>query len=193
MSTSAPFWVHPRASQSSRPKSNEPFHARHEHGTLPFLSIIALSHSMDAHSQLYGSHHAVSRHTSALARYARRRLDSLKHTNGRALVQQYHSHSQEGSRGPTISLTLHTPTAGSQPIGHKHLENLASLAGFQIRAGGLCNTGVLARVGGLSDDELEGLWRSGRVCGDGRECELSFSFFIANFALGQRSLEETLV
>lgn len=177
LSTEAPFWVHTRASSSSSEKALKNIHTRHEHGTLPFLSIIALNHAMDAHNRIYGSHVNVSKHAAAVAAYARRVLDSLIHANGQPLVQRHLSHSsppsnsssdtKESDQGPIISFTLRTPSA--KVVGHKHLENLATLAGFQIRTGGLCNTGVLARVAGLSDWELEELFVAGRVCGDGRE------------------------
>lgn len=190
LSTEAPFWVHPRAFSSSSHKNSKEnvapqnIHARHEHGTLPFLSIIALGHAMDAHNRTYGTHDNVSKHTAAVTAHAHRALDSLIHANGQPLVHRYQSHSfppsdgspdmKESVHGPIISFTLYTPSA--KAIGHKHLENLATIAGFQIRTGGLCNTGVLARVAGLSDWELEELYVAGRVCGDGRECDLSLFF-----------------
>ncbi|KAG6916536.1 hypothetical protein DXG01_006419 [Tephrocybe rancida] len=62
-----------------------------------------------------------------------------------------------------------------------HTHHLATLArnamtslkhwdtNIQLRTGGLCNTGVMARISGLSDRELEALWEEGRVCGDAVE------------------------
>jgi hypothetical protein len=66
--------------------------------------------------------------------------------------------------GPVIGLTLFEPNGS--PIGHNHVERLTTIAGIQLPTGGMCNTGVLAWVSGLEDEELKELYEGGRVCGD---------------------------
>lgn len=114
----------------------------------------------------------MSKHTAYVAGLAREQLSTLHHANGQPLVRlQVAPPSVSGFKledaGPIIAFSLLDPHGSL--IGHKHVENLATLAGFQLRTGGLCNTGVLARVSGLDDGELEELYKSGRVCGDEQE------------------------
>ncbi|KAG6879539.1 hypothetical protein C0992_001687 [Termitomyces sp. T32_za158] len=185
ISVSSPYWIHPRGSKDTG-TSVGLVHERFEHGTVPYLSIIALGCAIDSHQRLFtpplnstllapsSSLRAVSHHTHYLADLARASMASLKHWDNTPLVR---IHKGEGSElweddGPTIAFTLNTPSSSSsrpRHIGHIHLLNLATLANIQLRAGGLCNTGVLARVSGLSDRELFKLWEDGRVCGDSVE------------------------
>jgi molybdenum cofactor sulfurtransferase len=135
---------------------------------------------MNTHARLYGSLANVSKHAGFVAGLAREQLSMVHHANGQPLVRQ-HSILPSGlsflqDAGPTIGFSLLDPHGAL--IGHKHLENLATVAGFQIRTGGLCNTGVLARVSGLDDDELKELYEGGRVCGDDR----TFPYLIVSLA-----------
>ena len=45
--------------------------------------------------------------------------------------------------------------------GHNRVEHLISIARIQIRTGGMCHTGVRARLGGVNDDELTELYQGG--------------------------------
>ncbi|KAG6878050.1 putative secondary metabolism biosynthetic enzyme [Termitomyces sp. T159_Od127] len=185
ISVSSPYWIHPRGSQYTG-ISGGLVHERFENGTAPYLSVVALGCAMDSHQRLFSpplnstipspssSLRAVSHHTHFLADLTRASMLSLKHWDDTPLVR---IHKGEGSElweddGPTIAFTLYTPSSSSNKsrcIGHTHLLNLATLANIQLRTGGLCNTGVLARVSGLSDRELFKLWEDGRVCGDAVE------------------------
>jgi molybdenum cofactor sulfurtransferase len=83
------------------------------------------------------------------------------------VVQQHRAFS--GSKyleepGPIIGFSLLGPS--SEFIGHVHLEQLATVNGFQIRTGGLCNTGVLTSAFDLSDQDLMDEYNSGRTCWD---------------------------
>jgi molybdenum cofactor sulfurtransferase len=162
ISVSSPFWSRPRRSLIPGP-----IHERFEDGTLPFLNIIALGHALDTHRRLYRSHRHVSKHVSALLRFATRELSLIHHANGRPVVQQHRAFS--GSKyleepGPIIGFSLLGPS--SEFIGHVHLEQLATVNGFQIRTGGLCNTGVLTSAFDLSDQDLMDEYNSGRTCWD---------------------------
>lgn len=127
---------------------------------------------MNTHYRLFGSRSNVSEHSTAfIASFARDELSSLCHANGQPLVRLHQSFNIPLSSsflledpGPIIGLTLFEPN--SSPIGHNHVERLTAIAGIQLRTGGMCNTGVLARVSGLEDEELKELCEGGRVCGD---------------------------
>jgi molybdenum cofactor sulfurtransferase len=126
---------------------------------------------MNTHYHLFGSHSNVSKHASFVAGFARRQLSTLFHANGQPLVRLHQSFDipQNSSfllenPGPVIGLTLFEPNGC--PIGHNHVERLTTIAGIQLRTGGMRNTGVLARLSGLEDEELKELYEGGRVCGD---------------------------
>ncbi|KAJ6519329.1 molybdenum cofactor sulfurase [Mycena sanguinolenta] len=165
ISVSSPFWSQPRRSLVPGP-----IHERFEDGTLPFLNIIALDHALDTHKRLYKSHRHVSKHVSALLRFATRELSLIQHVNGCPVVQQHRAF--DGSEyleepGPTIGFSLLDPL--SEFIGHIYLEQLATVNGFHIRTGGLCNTGVLASVFDISDQDLLDEFHRGRSCWDDEE------------------------
>ncbi|KAJ7102423.1 molybdenum cofactor sulfurase [Mycena belliarum] len=165
ISVSSPLWSRPRRSLLPGP-----IHERFEDGTVPFLGIIALGIAMDSHRRLYKSQRHVSAHVSALLRFVTHELSLIKHHNGRPVVKQ---HCAFGSAayvvepGPIIGFSLLGPS--SEFVGHVHLEQLANLNGFQIRTGGLCNTGVLSSALHLSDQDLMDEYARGRSCWDDKE------------------------
>lgn len=95
---------------------------------------------MNSHNRLYGSHMNVSKHVAYVAQLARDRLASLVHANGQLLVRFHHSFLDPPSSvklqdpGPIIGFSLLDPHGSL--IGHRHLENLLTIGGFQIRTGG---------------------------------------------------------
>ncbi|KAJ7748528.1 molybdenum cofactor sulfurase [Mycena maculata] len=165
ISVSSPFWSKPRRSLLPGP-----VHERFEDGSLPFLSIIALRHALDTHRRLYKSHRHVSEHVSTLRRFAARELSLLQHANGTPVVKQHHAFGTVKylqDPGPIIGFSLVDPS--SEFIGHVHLEQLATINGFQIRTGGLCNTGVLCGALDISDQDLLDEYSRGRSCWDDEE------------------------
>lgn len=162
LSTSSPFWVSRRRSPN--------IHERLEVGTLDFLGIISLGHALDTHARLFTSHSAVSRHGSALSMLASHELSLLRHANGRPVVEQHRPRSLEPP-GPTIGFSL-LDAEGSH-VGHVHLDRLATINGFQMRTGGLCNTGVWTTAFDFSDEDLLALHEKGRACWDDGESRMS--------------------
>ncbi|KAJ7456499.1 molybdenum cofactor sulfurase [Mycena latifolia] len=165
ISVSSPFWSRPRRSLEPGP-----IHERLEDGTLPFLSIIALGLAMDTHRRLYKSQRHVSKHVSALLQFATHELSLIKHANGHPVVRQHRAFGAVKyleEPGPILGFSLLGPS--SEFIGHVHLEQLANLNGFQIRTGGLCNTGVLASALDISDQDLMDEYARGRSCWDDEE------------------------
>ncbi|KAF8213638.1 pyridoxal phosphate-dependent transferase [Mycena galopus ATCC 62051] len=165
VSVSSPFWSQPRRSLVPGP-----IHERFEDGTLPFLNIIALGHALDTHRRLYKSHGHVSKHVSGLLRFATRELSLIYHANGRPVVQQHRAFGSSEyleEPGPTIGFSLLDPS--SEFVGHVYLEQLATVNGFQIRTGGLCNTGLLASVFDITDQDFADEYDRGRSCWDDEE------------------------
>ncbi|KAF7340084.1 Molybdenum cofactor sulfurase [Mycena venus] len=165
ISVFSPFWSQPRRSLVPGP-----IHERFEDGTLPFLNIIALGHALDTHRRLYQSHRHVSKHVSALLRFTTRELSLIHHANGRPVVRLHRAFGNSEyleEPGPTIGFSLFGPS--SEFVGHVHLEQLATINGFQIRTGGLCNTGALASAFDISDQDLMYEYNRGRSCWDDEE------------------------
>lgn len=160
-------------------------HERFEDGTLPFLNIIALGHALDTHRRLYKSQSHVSKHVTALRRFATHELSLLKHANGRPVFLQHHAFGAskflEGP-GPIIGFSLLGPSTDPEFIGHVHLDQLATINGFHIRTGGLCNTGVLASSLNLSDQDLVAEYARGRACWDDGTFLLNFFSTFSTFA-----------
>jgi molybdenum cofactor sulfurtransferase len=166
-------WHAPRGSitaTSSRSRVSEPIHGRFEHGTLPYLDIIALDHAFDAHARIFGSLDSVSRRVTALTKMAVDAMTSLRHANGRpvCIVHEALGTKSGGGRvddyGPTIAFTLLRQSG--ELVGHVELSELAAINNVHIRTGGLCNTGVLSAVVGLSDKDIRANYVRGRVCWD---------------------------
>ncbi|KAJ7124827.1 molybdenum cofactor sulfurase [Mycena crocata] len=161
ISVGAPFRSQPRRGS---------IHEQFEDGTLPFLSIVALRQALATHQRLYKSQRHVSKHVSTLLRFATRELSLTRHANGSPVVKQHFAFGASKlleEPGPTIGFSLLGPT--SEYIGHVHLEQLATVNGFQIRTGGICNTGVLASALNISDADLMDEYARGRTCWDDEE------------------------
>ncbi|KAJ7071388.1 molybdenum cofactor sulfurase [Mycena amicta] len=166
ISVSSPFWSHPR-----RSKIPGPLHERFEDGTLPFLNIIALNCALETYRKLFKSHNHISRHVSALLQFATREMASIRHANGRPVIRQHRAFGSLGNLeepGGIIGFSVLDPA--SEYVGHVTVEQLATVNGFHIRTGGLCNTGVvLASAFNISDEEILDEYDRGRSCWDDEE------------------------
>lgn len=102
-----------------------------EDGTASFLSIASIRHGFRILNTLKIS--SISRHTSSLARYLRRTLESLKHENGADVCVLYGEDDSKVSvkKGPIVSFNMKRPD-GSW-FGYREVEKLASLSGLQLR------------------------------------------------------------
>jgi molybdenum cofactor sulfurtransferase len=150
-------------------------HSRFEHGTLPFLDIIALDHALDAHRRLFGSLDSVSRRLASLTRSAVDAMSDLRHANGRPVCLIHRTGRGRYSPakddmdyyGPTIAFTL--LRSSGDLVGHVELDELAAINNVHIRTGDLCNTGVFSRALGLTDSDIQANYARGRVCWDDEE------------------------
>ena len=142
-----------------------------EDGTVPFHSIIALSSALSIHTQLYGSMSNISRHTTFLAGKAYDALSDLRHGNGAPVCKFYGIDIPDGDawvdRGPLIAFNL--LDSYGRWIGTSEVERLAVIKNIQLRTGGLCNPGGIARHLDLSSDEMRKNFASGQRCDDGHD------------------------
>lgn len=151
--------------------SGETWHAkkatlneRLEEGTLPFHNILALDHAMRKHLELFGGMRRIARHTAYLRRKTWNYLKRTRHGNGTCIARLYEDET-EGHYGPIMAFNLqdssgklHSPT---------EVEKLCVVKGIQLRTGGLCNPGGVARHLELTDEQIRYNYLSGHRCGGG--------------------------
>ncbi|KAJ4297191.1 hypothetical protein N0V88_004109 [Collariella sp. IMI 366227] len=142
-------------------------HERLEDGTLPIHSIIALDAAFDVHKQLFGSMRDVAAHTSFLSRRLYHGLKSLRHGNREPVFVLYSpdpevNNSDIGS-GPVIAFNIRNSLGAWVSL--TEIEKLATLKGFHIRTGGVCNPGGIASALGLQPWEMMQNFSSGFRCG----------------------------
>lgn len=141
---------------------------RHEDGTLPFHSIIALKSAMAVHSRLYGSMANISAHTSHLVEYLFQQMKLLKHGNGLTLCTIYAggdpAYGDSKRQGPIIAFNL-SDRAGNW-IRKSDVEQLAIANSIQLRTGGVCNPGGIADSLNLSPTEMKDNYAEGLRCGN---------------------------
>ncbi|KAI9024729.1 molybdenum cofactor sulfurase [Hyaloraphidium curvatum] len=146
-STGSPFWVTRRRGAGYKPT----VHERLEAGTLPFLDIVGLGHALDTHRALYGSHSLVSAHATSLASFVADALGALRHANGSPVFRRHMGYYLE-QPGATIGFSL-LDSRGAHS-GHVQFDRLATINGFQLRTGRLCNTGAWISAAGFDDEDL---------------------------------------
>lgn len=142
-------------------------HERLEDGTLPIHSIIALDAALDVHKQLFGSMQDIACHTSFLASRLHRHLEGLQHGNGEPVCVIYSADPQGecngAASGPIIAFNI-CNSFGAW-ISLTEIEKLATLKGFHLRTGGVCNPGGIASILGLQPWEMRQNFSSGFRCG----------------------------
>jgi len=142
-------------------------HERLEDGTLPVHSIIALDAALDVHKRLFGSMRGIAAHTSFLSKRLYSGLSSLKHGTGAPVCVMYSPNleSRENSlgSGPIIAFNIRNNLGAWVSLAE--VEKLASLKGFHIRTGGVCNPGGIASALGLEPWEMRQNFSSGFRCG----------------------------
>lgn len=149
-------------------KKTSSLHSSLEDGTVPFHNILALKSALSVHAQFYGSMSNISRHTTFLAQKAYEALSSLRHANGAAVCKFYGIDLLDCqawvNRGPLIAFNL--LDSRGHWVGASEVEKLAIVKNIQLRTGGLCNPGGIARHLNLSADEMRKNFASGQRCGD---------------------------
>lgn len=139
-----------------------------EDGTPPFHNIIALESALEIHQRLYTSMDHVSQHTTQLAKIMYERLSALSHHNGARLCTIYQDRSSKygdgKTQGPTIAFNVQDMKG--RWIGKSQFEKLAILNGIQLRTGGVCNPGGIARFLNFTPQEMMNNFQEGVRCGN---------------------------
>lgn len=149
-------------------------HERLEDGTLPVHSIMALDSAISVHKQLFGSMSRVASHVSCLTTRLYAGLQELRHCNGDRVCEMYSLGPQENlhdsthchSRcaiGSIVAFNMRNQ-AGAW-ISLAEVEKLASLKGFHIRTGSVCNPGGIASALNLQAWEIKRNFSVGFRCG----------------------------
>ncbi|KAL2184183.1 PLP-dependent transferase [Thermothelomyces heterothallicus CBS 203.75] len=164
-------------------------HERLEDGTLPIHNIIALDPALDVHKRLFGSMRDVASHTSFLAKRLYRGLGSLRHGNGKPVCVLYSCDPESvgdglGS-GPVIAFNIRDGLGSWVSLAE--VEKLASLKGFHIRTGGVCNPGGIASALGLEPWEMKQNFSSGFRCGTDKDIMAGNPTGIIRASLGAMS------
>jgi len=137
-------------------------HSALEEGTLPFHNILALDHAMAVHNELFGPMKQVANHAQFLTRAARRALRGLLHANG-AEVCEIYGPTNTSDCGSLVAFNLKDSTG--KVLSASEVEKLCTVKGIQLRTGGLCNPGGIARHLGLLPEHIRRNYDAGRRCG----------------------------
>ncbi len=108
-----------------------------EDGTLNFLSIAAVPLGLDFIEKI--GIDAISRHVTHMAARLLDGLESIRHTNGRPVIELYGPQSTEG-RGGTFSFNIVTPSG--REIDCAVVEARANRENISLRTGCFCNPGA---------------------------------------------------
>jgi molybdenum cofactor sulfurtransferase len=193
-----------------------------EEGTVPFHSVVALGHALDAMRRVFGGVAAVGAHTAALTRELHAGLAALRHKGGAPLVRV---HNEPGARfgdpevqGATVAFSVlgapAAPTAssassssaasechgdekrehGDQPaFGYGAVERLADARAIYVRSGSLCNPGGFAAYLGWSAAQLAAALAAGHSCSNPREAALGKPTGVVRVSLGACSSRADVV
>lgn len=176
-------------SEAWRARKEMVLHDAVEDGTLAFHNIIALGIAMRVHEKIYGSMNNVSRYTTNLAKLLYQKLCLLSHENGVAFCNIYKDASSEygdsQTQGPSIAFNVRNSNGGW--IGKSRFEQLGLINNIQIRTGGVCNPGGIARYLDLSPNELRDNFAEGVRCGSGLDEMFGKPTGIVRVSLGAMS------
>ena len=134
-----------------------------ERGTQHFQGILVLPSQLRLLRSL-GSDAQRHRHAMSLAREAFLRLQSLRHENGRSLVETFGF--QERGQGPSLALQLRYEDGSVVPYGE--VARAAEKRKVLLRTGCHCNPGGCQRYLELKDQDVRHFYSTGKVCGDDR-------------------------
>ena len=149
-------------------RKNTYLHEALEDGTPAFHNILALDSALDIHQRLYSSMKHVSRHTNHLAKTLHEGLSVLSHCNGIPLCTIYQdrnsTYGDGKTQGPTIALNIQD--RNGRWIGKSIFEQLAIMNGIQLRTGGVCNPGGIARLLNFTPQQMRNNFEDGLRCGN---------------------------
>ncbi|KAI1329596.1 MOSC N-terminal beta barrel domain-containing protein [Xylariaceae sp. FL0255] len=146
-------------------QKSQSLHEAVEDGTLPIHNIIALDSAFHIHRKLYGSMADIAFHTAFLLDSLHTRLKDIRHGNGEPVCIMYSPSSESHeNNGPILAFNLRNDLGAW--ISLAEFEKLATLKGFHVRTGGLCNPGGVAAALGLEPWEMKENFSAGFRCGN---------------------------
>lgn len=142
-------------------------HERLEDGTLPIHSIIALDAAIHIHRTLFGPICDVASHVSYLTGRLHHGLGKLQHGSGALVCEIYSPQPDQVTKsqlvGPIVAFNMRNQARAWLSLAE--VEKLASLKGFHIRTGGVCNPGGIASALNLQPWEIKRNFSAGFRCG----------------------------
>lgn len=143
-------------------------HEAVEDGTPAFHNIVALDSAMKVHRALYGSMEQVSQHAGYLAKTLYENLAAMEHANGVQVCKIYKDvasdYADAKTQGPIIAFNVQAATG--MWVAKSHIEQLGILNKIQLRCGGVCNPGGIARFLDMTPPELRCNYTKGLRCGN---------------------------
>ncbi|XP_052212414.1 molybdenum cofactor sulfurase-like [Dreissena polymorpha] len=140
---------------------------RFEDGTIPFLDIISLRHGFDALNRFYpGGMLDISQMTFTLAQFFHHQLTSCHHGNGSCLAEVYCEDNFQNIETQGAIVTFNLLRANGNYIGFSEVEKLGQLYNIHFRTGCFCNIGACQKYLKMSDEQIQGNFSAGHVCGD---------------------------
>ncbi|ODQ78388.1 hypothetical protein BABINDRAFT_162625 [Babjeviella inositovora NRRL Y-12698] len=130
-------------------------------GTIPIHTISQLHIAIKSHFEIFGSFKKISLHVLAITAYAMQRLQSLRYSDARPMVDMVTTTS---NRGPIIAMLL-LGKDGNR-LGYYAFNQLISLKDISVRVGTMCNIGGSCQWLGLTAQDLHGFCEKGHKCGD---------------------------
>ncbi|KAK4636128.1 Molybdenum cofactor sulfurase [Fulvia fulva] len=172
-------------------KKDTSIHDRLEDGTLPFHSIFALDHAMNAHERLYGPNPMkfISMHTAQLGRQLYDGIAGLKHANGAPLCRIYKDeaavYGDPSMQGSTIAFNVQK--SDGTLVGFEDVEEAADERNIYVRSGSLCNPGGVATYLGWSPAEMKAAYAAGHRCTNPTQVMLGKPTGVVRVSLGAMS------
>ena len=146
--------------------ASKSFEAQFEDGTLNFQSILALKYGFDLIQNTFKGMEVISNHTFQLAKYLHHQLTSLKHVNGRKVIQIYTQSDFQDIKLQGGIVNFNILQRNGAILGFTEFKTIAQLNNVILRVGCFCSIGSCQRYLGLSDKDIEHHHASGHVCGD---------------------------
>lgn len=166
-------------------------HDRLEDGTLPFHSIFALDHALDAHERLYGPDpmRYISQHTTKLSKNLFDCLRSLTHNNGLPVCRIYNElpicYGDATLQGAAIAFNI--LRGDGTMIGYEDFEKAANAQKIYVRSGSLCNPGGMAGYLDWSSADMKGAFAAGHRCSTPTQVMFGKATGVVRVSLGAMS------
>ncbi|KAH3825946.1 hypothetical protein DPMN_127833 [Dreissena polymorpha] len=108
----------------------------------------------------------ISQMTFTLAQFFHHQLTSCHHGNGSCLAEVYCEDNFQNIETQGAIVTFNLLRANGNYIGFSEVEKLGQLYNIHFRTGCFCNIGACQKYLKMSDEQIQGNFSAGHVCGD---------------------------